>query len=57
MAILFLFVVAEVYCIGRVLYFTGYCSGDPKGRMRGAIQYVGKIGLLGMCIYGVASLW
>lgn len=36
-----------VWLFGRVLYFNGYATGDPKKRMRGTVGYIGTIGLLG----------
>ena len=37
-----------VYNFGRILYFRGYCTGDPKKRMQGWPQYFGILALLGM---------
>jgi glutathione S-transferase len=36
-----------LYNFGRVLYFNGYCTGDPKKRMNGWPQYFASFTLLG----------
>ena len=40
-------VAAVLYNVGRILYFNGYCTGDPKARMKGWPQYFGVLALLG----------
>lgn len=35
-----------VFLVGRVLYFKGYSTGEPKARMRGAFANFGTLGLL-----------
>ncbi|CAO3587559.1 unnamed protein product [Absidia cylindrospora] len=35
-----------IYLFGRVLYASGYKSGDPKKRLRGSIGYIGVLTLL-----------
>lgn len=37
-----------VVLFGRILYFNGYCTGDPKNRQRGGFLHLGVIALLGM---------
>jgi len=39
-----------VYLLGRLLYFEGYSTGVPDNRMRGAIGYIGLLGLFGICV-------
>jgi glutathione S-transferase len=43
-------VAGAVYLLGRILYFQGYSTGDPKGRYRGGFGHFGEFGLLGMVI-------
>ncbi|KAG0305344.1 Microsomal glutathione S-transferase 3 [Dissophora globulifera] len=38
----------SVWCVGRVLYYIGYTSGQPAKRNIGALGHIGDIGLLGM---------
>lgn len=35
-----------VYIFGRILYATGYKTGEPKKRTRGSISYLGFLVLL-----------
>lgn len=35
-----------IYVVGRLAYASGYQSGDPEKRMRGAFMYIGLITLL-----------
>lgn len=39
-----------LYNVGRIFYFKGYCTGDPKARVKGLapVQYIGTLALLGM---------
>jgi glutathione S-transferase len=37
-----------VAILGRIVYTLGYSSGDPKKRLRGSFEYLGRIPLLGM---------
>lgn len=41
-------VCCAIVLLGRIMYFNGYASGDPKGRMRGAFHHIGELGLMGM---------
>eukprot|EP00887_Chlorella_sp_A99_P005485 scaffold1.g5485.t1 len=41
-------VCAAVYLAGRVRYFQGYSTGDPKARYKGGFNHLGMIGLLGL---------
>ncbi|CCA66601.1 related to microsomal glutathione S-transferase 3 [Serendipita indica DSM 11827] len=34
-----------IWVLGRILYTTGYVTGDPQARYRGAIHYIGEYGL------------
>eukprot|EP00271_Cylindrocystis_brebissonii_P010952 TRINITY_DN274_c0_g1_i1.p2 TRINITY_DN274_c0_g1~~TRINITY_DN274_c0_g1_i1.p2 ORF type:complete len:100 (-),score=20.17 TRINITY_DN274_c0_g1_i1:1428-1727(-) len=37
-----------LFVIGRVFYFTGYSTGEPKRRMDGSVQYLGLVTLLAL---------
>ncbi|PWN17902.1 membrane-associated proteins in eicosanoid and glutathione metabolism [Microstroma glucosiphilum] len=39
---------SSIWLVGRVLYTTGYASGDPSGRVTGA--KVGAVGILGLLL-------
>ena len=41
-------IAGTIYLAGRVQYFRGYSTGDPKKRQRGAFMYIGSLALLGM---------
>jgi glutathione S-transferase len=41
-------VAGTVYLIGRLVYFRGYCTGNPNGRHRGGFMYLGTLALVGM---------
>eukprot|EP00244_Chara_vulgaris_P002265 TRINITY_DN13883_c0_g2_i3.p1 TRINITY_DN13883_c0_g2~~TRINITY_DN13883_c0_g2_i3.p1 ORF type:complete len:150 (-),score=18.14 TRINITY_DN13883_c0_g2_i3:298-747(-) len=44
--------VGTIFVIGRILYFIGYSSGNPAGRLAGAPFYAFPfMALLSMCIY------
>jgi len=45
-----------VYLLGRIAYFNGYSTGDPKGRMKGSFSYFGMFGLLGMVLRWSSTL-
>jgi len=45
-----------LWSVGRIMYFRGYATGDPKKRQQGAIQYVGILGLLGTTISTALSI-
>lgn len=47
---------ATIYTAGRISYFNGYATGDPKGRMRGGYMYFGSLGLLGMAVRTAVEL-
>ena len=36
------------YLIGRVMFFKGYSTGDPRNRMRGALYALSMFSLVGM---------
>ena len=36
--------------LGRIVYFNGYATGDPKARYRGGWNHFGSLGLLGLAI-------
>lgn len=39
-----------VYLAGRIAYFEGYATGQPKNRMRGAFMYLGVLPLVGATV-------
>lgn len=41
-------VAALVYNVGRIMYFRGYSTGDPKARTKGAFLHFGVLALLAM---------
>ena len=41
-------VAGAVVLFGRILYFNGYSTGDPKNRQRGGFLHLGVIALMGM---------
>ncbi|KAL4458539.1 hypothetical protein ABPG75_013404 [Micractinium tetrahymenae] len=41
-------VAGAVVLLGRIAYFNGYSSGDPKNRQRGGFLHLGSLALLGM---------
>ena len=48
---------AFVVVSSRYFYATGYYTGDPNGRYRGAFGYFGLIALLGLSLmYGINQL-
>jgi glutathione S-transferase len=47
---------SAVYLLGRVAYFLGYSTGDPKGRMRGSFMHLGSLSLLGMVVRWAVEL-
>lgn len=40
----------QIYVVGRIAYFYGYCTGDPKKRLYGEFMYVGQIAQLIMAV-------
>ncbi|DBB06139.1 hypothetical protein WJX82_010962 [Trebouxia sp. C0006] len=47
-----------IWIAGRILYFQGYSSGDPKARLRGNWGHIGELGLLvlvGMTAYSLLT--
>ncbi|KAI8362632.1 hypothetical protein BD560DRAFT_373852 [Blakeslea trispora] len=47
---------AGVFLAGRMLYSSGYTTGDPAKRSRGFVGYLGLLGLLGASASTVYSL-
>lgn len=45
-----------VFLLGRIAFVSGYTTGDPAKRMRGAFGYLGLITLLGTSLVTVYSL-
>lgn len=45
-----------VFLLGRAVFASGYCTGDPAKRTRGAFGYLGLITLLGTAATTVYSL-
>jgi len=45
-----------IYLLGRIFYFVGYSSGDPKKRMRGQFMYIGVLGLLATSLVHAVNL-
>jgi len=45
-----------VYLFGAWRYFSGYATGDPKKRMKGAIKYIGLFALVGMNVKAALEL-
>ncbi|EGD72836.1 microsomal glutathione S-transferase 3 [Salpingoeca rosetta] len=43
-------IAGQIWIVARIAYFGGYCTGDPKKRLRGTFGYIGLIGLLGMAL-------
>ncbi|KAL4426527.1 hypothetical protein ABPG77_008385 [Micractinium sp. CCAP 211/92] len=41
-------VAGAVALLGRIVYFNGYSTGDPKNRQRGGFLHLGVIALMGM---------
>ncbi len=41
-------VAGAVAMLGRIVYFNGYSTGDPKNRQRGGFLHLGVIALMGM---------
>ncbi len=39
-----------IIVLGRISYFAGYATGDPKKRYNGTYQYVGLLVLIGTTI-------
>ena len=39
---------AAIYNLGRIMYFRGYCTGEPSGRTVGGFLHLGQLALLGM---------
>ncbi|KAF9956975.1 Microsomal glutathione S-transferase 3 [Mortierella alpina] len=40
-----------VWCLGRIVYFFGYTTGNPRARLLGAFGHAGEYGLLGLTAY------
>lgn len=49
-------VAGAVYLLGRIVYFQGYSSGEPKKRVRGAFMYLGTLTMLGCLVKGGVDL-
>ncbi|GBG58867.1 hypothetical protein CBR_g266 [Chara braunii] len=50
-------VLGAVFVVGRIVYFLGYSTGNPKARVYGGPLYAPSLlGLLGICIYTAAKL-
>ncbi|KAI9320681.1 hypothetical protein BX666DRAFT_1910246 [Dichotomocladium elegans] len=45
-----------IFWLGRFFFSTGYMTGNPAKRMRGAISYLGLLGLLGMSVNTLYSI-
>lgn len=43
-------VAGAVALLGRIVYFNGYSTGDPKNRQRGGFLHLGVIALMGMVV-------
>lgn len=41
-------IAGAVYLVGRIMYFKGYSTGDPKKRMQGGFLHLGSLALLVM---------
>ena len=41
-------IAAAVYLVGRIFYFKGYSTGDPKGRQKGGFTHFGALALVVM---------
>ncbi len=41
-------IAAAVYLLGRIVYFRGYSTGEPKARSKGAFLHFGSLALLVM---------
>jgi len=44
------------WIVGRLLYASGYYTGEPKNRARGSVQFVGLLMMLGSTISTALSL-
>lgn len=40
----------SVWCLGRIMYYIGYTSGQPARRQLGVFGHIGEIGLFGLTI-------
>ncbi|KAK9814815.1 hypothetical protein WJX72_011943 [[Myrmecia] bisecta] len=40
-----------LYCLGRIVYFKGYATGDPEKRLRGSFAFLGLFTLMGCIAY------
>ncbi|EFN54337.1 hypothetical protein CHLNCDRAFT_135580 [Chlorella variabilis] len=49
-------IAGAVALVGRIFFFNGYSTGDPKARYRGGFTHFGTLALLGMVIGWSAQL-